>query len=292
MRRIAFALILGLTVFAGCKKKFDDSKNSVISGDIIPVASITLDLHENTIEVGESFTLNATILPETATYKSVSWETSQPGIVSVSSSGEVKGLAKGDCTITAKAGEYSDECLVHVNKARPNGAVDLGCSVYWRNRNIGASKESDAGEFYAWGEKEYKSQYLQGNYTNWSGSAYYYRVFDNFHTYDTATYQLGQNWRMPTKAEVEELISKCNVRESTVNGNTCYIVTSKTNSDISITLPKCGVSNSESTYYWCSTFGSRSPDAMLLTKISSTPKLQTSSYDGWCGLPIRPVADK
>lgn len=292
MKKFAFALILGLTVIAGCKKKFNDVSGNVISGDVIFVTSITLDLHENTIEVDKTFTLNATVLPEDATNKTVTWETSRPDIASVSSSGEVKGLAKGECTITARAGEYSDECKVYVNRARPNGAVDLGCSVYWRDRNIGASKGSDAGEFYTWGGKEPGTTFYQGDYLNYDSGTYTYREFDNFHIYDTARYQLGQNWRMPTANEINDLIEKCNVREATVNGKTCYIVSRKDNSDINIVLPKCGVSNSESTYYWSSSFGSSHPVAMVLTKTGSTPKLECTTYTGWSGLPIRPVADK
>ena len=289
MKRFAFALILGLVLIAGCKKKFNEDNSNVISGDFVPVLSLTLDIHERTININGSFTLTATILPENATYNTATWTSSDSNVASVDGNGKVTGKSTGNCTITASAGTESDECIVHVV---PTGAVDLGCSVYWRNRNLGASTSSDAGEFYAWGAKEPGTTFLRSDYLNYDDGTYVYTAFDNCHIYDSVTYQIGSSWRMPTKAEVEELISKCNVRESTVNGKTCYIVTSKTNSDISITLPKCGVSNSESTYYWCSTFGSNRPDAMLLTKISSTPKLQTSSYDGWCGLPIRPVADK
>lgn len=291
MKKLAI-LLCGLCALVSCKDKFDVSGGGGNNSDYVSVASVTLDKHENTIAAGESFTLNATILPENATIRTVTWETSNPDIASVSSSGVVKGLSKGDCAITAKAGEYSDECRVYVNKARPTGAVDLGCSVYWRTRNIGATKESDSGEFYAWGEREPKSSYLRDSYLNWSDGSYVYTTFDDFHTYDTAKAQTGGEWRMPTKAEVEELISKCSVRESTVNGNVCYIVSSKANSDIYIVLPKCGVSNSESTYYWSSTFGSSHPAAMLLTKTGSTPKLECTTYPGWSGLPIRPVADK
>ena len=289
MKRFTFALILGLTVIAGCKKKFNDDNSNVISGDFVPVISLTLDIHENTVDINSSFTLTATILPENATYNTASWTSSDSNIASVDGNGKVTGKSTGSCTITASAGTESDECIVHVI---PKGAVDLGCSVYWRTRNIGATKESDAGEFYAWGETEPKSQYLRDYYNNWGGSDYRYKnLYDNDVINDAAAKLPGGTWRMPTKAEVEELISKCNVREGTVNGKTCFIV-SKANSDINIVLPKCGVSNSESTYYWCSTFGSNRPDAMLLTKTGSTPKLQLSSYDGWCGLPIRPVADK
>ena len=295
MKRLAILLLCVLsllTIAGGCKKKIAVTGDNKLPEGYVPVTSIDLIAPKTTIDLNEEVQFTATVMPEDATYPTVTWTSSNPEVASVSESGLVKGLMKGESTIKAEAGGKETSFGLTVVKPAPAGAVDLGCSVYWRNRNLGASKQSDAGEFYAWGAKEPGTTFLRSDYLNYDDGTYVYTAFDNFHIYDSVTYQIGSSWRMPTKAEVEELISKCNVREGTVNGKTCFIVSSKANSDIDIVLPKCGVSNSESTYYWCSTFGSSRPDAMLLTKISSTPKLQTSSYDGWCGLPIRPVADK
>lgn len=295
MKRLTILFLCALALLSiagGCKKKIAVTGDDKLPEGYVPVGSIELVAPKTTINVNEEVQFTATVSPEDASYPTVTWTSSNPEVASVSESGLVKGLMKGESTIKAEAGGKDRQVVITVVKPQPAGAVDLGCSVYWRTRNLGASTSSDAGEFYAWGAKEPGTTFLRSDYLNYDDGTYVYTAFDNFHIYDSVTYQIGSSWRMPTKAEVEELISKCNVRESTVNGNTCYIVTSKTNSDISITLPKCGVSNSESTYYWCSTFGSNRPDAMLLTKTGSTPKLQLSSYDGWCGLPIRPVADK
>ena len=40
-----------------------------------------------------------------------------------------------------------------------HGYVDLGLSVKWATKNVGASSPSDYGGYYAWGETETKSSY-------------------------------------------------------------------------------------------------------------------------------------
>ncbi|MBQ5548198.1 MAG: hypothetical protein IIT33_05095, partial [Prevotella sp.] len=46
-------------------------------------------------------------------------------------------------------------------------AVDLGLSVKWANMNLGASKSSDYGTYYAWGETKPKKYYSWDTYA-WS----------------------------------------------------------------------------------------------------------------------------
>lgn len=62
--------------------------------------------------------LNATVLPETATVKSVAWATSNPEVVKVSD-GVVMAIGKGEATVTASvsSGKYTAVCDVVVNKA-------------------------------------------------------------------------------------------------------------------------------------------------------------------------------
>ena len=43
-------------------------------------------------------------------------------------------------------------------------AVDLGLSVAWADRNLGAKQPTDAGLMLAWGELEGKSEYTLGTY--------------------------------------------------------------------------------------------------------------------------------
>ena len=51
----------------------------------------------------------------------------------------------------------------------PDGveAVDLGLSVKWANMNVGATKDSGFGSYFAWGETKPKKYYSWGTYA-WS----------------------------------------------------------------------------------------------------------------------------
>lgn len=79
----------------------------------VAVESITLDVKKITIYVGEKQALTATVLPENATDKTISWESSDDDVAIVQN-GVVKGIAEGSATITAKAGGKSATCAVTV----------------------------------------------------------------------------------------------------------------------------------------------------------------------------------
>jgi len=76
--------------------------------------SVALNKTELTLEVGENETLTATVSPETAVDKTVTWESSAPEIASVDG-GKVTAKAAGTATITAKtSNDKSATCTVTV----------------------------------------------------------------------------------------------------------------------------------------------------------------------------------
>ena len=81
---------------------------------VTPVTGVLLDRSSLSMEVGQSETLVATILPDDATVQSVSWTSSDNTVAKVSSSGEVTALKKGSATITASADGKSATCSVTV----------------------------------------------------------------------------------------------------------------------------------------------------------------------------------
>ena len=99
--------------------------------------------------------------------------------------------------------------------------VDLGLSVKWAKCNVGAEKETDAGLYFAWGETTGYTASQVGTDKQFSWSDYKYGNSDsNLTKYnqsdgktvlesvdDAATQIMGGNWRMPTKAEFDELLS-------------------------------------------------------------------------------------
>ena len=79
----------------------------------VPVSEVVLDIKKLTIEVGQTETLTATVLPDNATDKTVRWTSSDDDIATVRG-GQVTGVGEGTATITATAGEKSANCLVTV----------------------------------------------------------------------------------------------------------------------------------------------------------------------------------
>lgn len=80
----------------------------------IPVSSITLNKNETTIYVGSITTLIATVLPDNATSKVVTWKSDNSDIASVTEDGVVKGISYGSANIIAFADDVSAVCSVTV----------------------------------------------------------------------------------------------------------------------------------------------------------------------------------
>ena len=81
---------------------------------VIQVTSIRLDRTTVDLTLGEDVTLIATVLPDDAADKTVSWSSSNPGVASVDPSGKVTALAGGQAVITAKSGNVKATCTVTV----------------------------------------------------------------------------------------------------------------------------------------------------------------------------------
>ena len=82
----------------------------------IPVEGITLDKYYLELTEGETGTITATVTPDNATNKTVTWSSNNPLIASVDQNGTVTGQAEGTTTITAKAGGKTATCTVTVKK--------------------------------------------------------------------------------------------------------------------------------------------------------------------------------
>jgi len=89
--------------------------------EVIAVTGITLDKTELTVGVGElPMTLTATVMPEDATDKTVTWTSSEPGVASVENGVLTFGYM-GTAVITATAGEFSASCTVKVGEGEWSG---------------------------------------------------------------------------------------------------------------------------------------------------------------------------
>ena len=185
--------------------------------------------------------------------------------------------------------------------------VDLGLSVKWATCNIGANSPEEYGDYFAWGETEPKDYYDWSTY-KWCNGSYYtqtkyctnssYGTVDNKTTLDlsddAARANWGGNWRMPTKAEQDELREQCIWSWTTQNGVNGYKVTSKKNGN-SIFLPAAGYRYDSSLdyagsdgYYWSSSLGADDPNnAYDLDFLSDY--VGWSNNDRCIGFTVRPV---
>ena len=154
--------------------------------------------------------------------------------------------------------------------------VDLGLpsGLLWATCNVGADSPEDYGDYFAWGETEPKSTYNWGTYKWCEGSAYtqtkyctnsYYGTVDNKTILelsdDVANANWGGDWRMPTKAEQDELRTECTWTWNTKKGVNGYTVTGPNGN--SIFLPAAGYRDDSALLiaggygdYWSSSLGS------------------------------------
>ena len=170
--------------------------------------------------------------------------------------------------------------------------VDLGLSVKWATCNVGSSSPSDYGNYYAWGETRTKSEYTEDN-----SSTYGINIGDisGDSRYDAARANWGGTWRLPTKAEMQELIDKCTWTWTSQGGHNGYRVTGPNGS--SIFLPAAGYRLGSSLgsagaigYYWSSAPSvSVTRNAYYLYFNSSDHDLYWSYRLG--GQSVRPVSD-
>lgn len=92
------------------------SNAATLTVNPVPVNGVTLDKNTLVLFTGESATLTATVAPENATDKTVTWVSSNPAIVTVDGSGHVKAVAAGtaNITVTTTDGNKTAVCAVTV----------------------------------------------------------------------------------------------------------------------------------------------------------------------------------
>lgn len=82
---------------------------------IIPVNSVSLNKTELSLAEGYSETITATVLPDDASDKTVTWTSSDQSVATVEN-GKICAIKEGETIITARAGEIDATCKVTVTK--------------------------------------------------------------------------------------------------------------------------------------------------------------------------------
>ncbi len=136
--------------------------------------------------------------------------------------------------------------------------VDLGLSVKWSAYNLGADRPEGYGAIFSWGETEPKQTCVWETY-KWSpgqeNKVTKYCLSEEYGPVDgksvldpeddAAHVKLGEGWRIPTRAEIEELMASCQwtwTKNYNGTGVSGYIVTGQKSGfeDKSIFLPTAG----------------------------------------------------
>ena len=95
---------------------FSATCSVTVTDPYVKVTSVTLDHTSLDLVEGDAAQLTATVAPDNATDKTVTWKSSDTKVATVSASGEVVAVAEGKATITATAGDASAACEVAVAK--------------------------------------------------------------------------------------------------------------------------------------------------------------------------------
>lgn len=173
------------------------------------------------------------------------------------------------------------------------GYVDLGLpsGTKWATCNVGASSPSDYGDYFAWGEISPKSTYTDENSVT-HGKNNFSDISGN-PSMDAARAKWGSTWRLPTKAELEELKSKCKWKWTKHGGHKGYMVTGPNGR--SIFLPVAGLRFKSSLefkssvgYYWSS-----SPYGLALAYALcfSSGRYDLYQHLHYRGFSVRPVSE-
>lgn len=249
-------LTLGATtiVFNSCSKDDDPQENiNPNEPEIIAVTGISLDTSTLTLFIGEDYTLTATVTPDNAADKSVTWTSSDNTKVTVTN-GKVTTIAAGTATITSQAGNQTATCAVTV-RIIPEGGVLIN-GVVWATCNVDtpgtfAKNSETSGMFYQWNSRvgwspTYPPISTDGSSwdNSWNGN--------NAAIWEKSNDPCPTGWRVPTPAEVSSLIYS-DYQWTTRNGIDGVVFGSGENT---IFLPAAGVAYTQNygqdlgLFYW------------------------------------------
>ena len=103
------------------------------SSDPVSVTGVSLNKDSETISIGGSEALTATVSPWNATNRNVTWTSSNTNVATVNSSGRVEAVAEGNATITVTTsdGGFTATCAITVTASGGGGGSgESGTAVY------------------------------------------------------------------------------------------------------------------------------------------------------------------
>lgn len=232
------------------------------------------------MDKGETIGLTYTFSSNYENIPKVTWSTDNGNIAIVSEEGNVTAVSEGSCIIAATCGEYvQDECLVVVGNTSGTSDghdyVDLGLpsGTFWATTNIGASSPDEAGLFFQWGKTIAHEAITNDSVETSDG------IGELPTDADAADASWGAYWRIPSRAQVEELVnsSYTTITQTSMNGEDGILITSLVNGKC-IFMPATSNQNGENSgnpqpigNYWSRTPSDNGTQAYGLHFTSANP---------------------
>ena len=130
MRKRLFLCVMCMTLLCGTQcyaAEMEDIEEN------IEVKDVEIANYEKELNVDATMNLTVTVLPENATDSTVTYNSSNPEIATVSSTGEVKGIAPGQVDILVKAGTITKKASIIVKI--PTTAIQLNSDYQVMKQN-------------------------------------------------------------------------------------------------------------------------------------------------------------
>ncbi len=176
--------------------------------------------------------------------------------------------------------------------------LELPSGTLWATTNVGASSPSESGDKFAWGETAPKTDYSWDTYIFGTGIKTFTKYVTNVTSVvllggtpdgktsleaidDAASVNWGSDWRMPTLAELKELVNNCDVETTSLNGISGYKYKNKSDNTKYIFLPDND--------YWSSTLDGDYPNKAHCLEVSYGWNNTEFSEYRCNGLYVRPV---
>ena len=226
MKKLAL-LIAAALLLAGCTPKIVPEIHSVGASEV----NLPAEASSGTTTFSTNCAWDASIDGAWAEIKPISGPASDNAQITVTAtanpdpsprSATITIIAEGEI-LRIKVTQAAKEPDPEIPEEKPGPQmVDLGLSVLWSDRNIGADAPEAYGDYYAWGETETKEAYSFNNCKWFNGGTENLTKYithekngvvdNNLHMDpedDVAYISLGEKWRTPTEAEFKELLDRC-----------------------------------------------------------------------------------
>ena len=196
-------------------------------------------------------------------------------------------------------------------------AVDLGLpsGTIWAGYNVGANSPKESGAYYAWGEIDDKNTYTKESYFDTDRIENALVLFKVYKTgsktsiigteRDVARVKWGTPWKMPSKAQIEELLSKCKKFFVKCNDDSKEYILFKGPNGKSILFLASGIKQDKYVredhycYYWSGELDSTIAFSHMASCLSGSGYTWDSSVSAkvyndfrWYGMNVRAVKSK